>query len=242
MSLEAYQYSNINPLRFSDEEIAKRTEWHCEEHRHNGMNHAACYNREQGIEERKGCLDIEAGGLDADFDICISWCIKTIGGDYVYDYLTKTDLNAGRYDARIIETLIDELWNYDRIITHYGNVARFDVPFIRARYLWLKSRKLYEGKPFPAYGMLWQSDTYTMSKRNLKISSRRQNSVANAILGKDVKTKIEKDYWLDIKYATSKKRLAAVDYITTHNIKDCEQLEDNYLALLPFYREVRTSI
>lgn len=241
--LESYQYSLINPLRWSKAEIMKRKGWHCKEHRHSGFNHPACYNKAFGIEERKGAGDIEAGGLDADFDLCLSWAIKTVGKDeYWYDHMTKEDLNSGQYDKRLIETLVDTLWKYDRVITHYGNVARFDVPFIRARYLWLKARGLYKGKPFPTFGMLWQTDTYTMSKRCLKISSRRQNSVANVILGEDIKTRIEKDYWMAVKYGTAAERKKALDYIVDHNIKDTEQLEGNYLTLLPYCREVRTSI
>ncbi|MHA1685334.1 MAG: hypothetical protein ACTSYD_02875 [Candidatus Heimdallarchaeaceae archaeon] len=237
-----YQYSRINPLRFSKDEIEKRKNWRCE-HRHNGMNHQSCFNKEHGIKERVAAFDIEAGALNADFDITLAWCLKTIGkNEYWYDHIIKKDLEDGIYDNRIIESLVETLWSYDRIVTHYGKARWFDVPFIRARYLWLKARGLYKGVDFPTYGMLWISDTYSMSKRSLKISSRRQNSVANIIQGKDIKTKIEKDFWMAIKYGNSKERNKAIKYIKEHNIKDCEQLEGNYLILLPFCREVRTSI
>lgn len=242
MILQPYMYSKINPNRWSFNERMKRKTFYCE-HRHNGIRHAACYNKKFSIEERKGAVDIEAGGLDADFDIMLSWAIKTVGQEeYWYDNITTKDINNGEYDKRIVESLVDTLWNYDRIITHYGNNGRFDIPFIRARYLWLKARDMYEGKPFPWYGMMWQSDVYSFARQKLKIASRRQGSVANVLQGKDIKTRIEKNYWLGVKYGEPKIKRNAVKYIIEHNLKDVEQLEGNYLTLLPFVREVHTSI
>jgi len=237
-----YAYSLINPNRWSPAMVKARKAWRCE-HRHDGINHAACYNKAHGIEERKGFLDIEANNLNADFGTCISWAIKTIGEDEIYyDHVTADETTSGVYDGRIIETLIEAMWDYDRICTHYGNNFRFDLPFIRARYLWLKARKLYSGPPFPEYGQMWVSDTYTMAKRCLKITSRRQGNVANTILGHDEKTVIDKDQWMAISHGGPKEREKAIKYIVDHNLHDVSQGEQNYLALLPYVREVRTSI
>lgn len=234
--------SLIVPARWTEAHKQDRREYHCV-HRHSGLSHPKCYEKELGIRERIGCLDIECGGLDADFSIMLSWAIKLVGDPYPWhDWLTKDDLVSGKYDARLVATLIDKMWECDRVVTHYGNAGRFDVPFIRARYFWLKARKLYDGPPFPEYGELWQSDTYTMSKRTLKISSRRQGSVANVVQAEDIKTRIDKDYWMAIQYGTSRQRKEAIEYIVTHNLKDVEQLEGNYLTLKPFVREVRSSI
>lgn len=242
--MEKFQCSRINKLRYSDDEIARRKRWHCAEHGHSGMTHPACYEKAHRIVERKSALDIEAGALCADFDIILSWANRPIGGDgdISYDHITHKDLTTGVYDSRIVAELVRDLWNYDRIVTHYGNNARFDVPFIRARYLWLKARGLYKGVEFPWYGMMWQSDTFSMAKQKLKIASRRQDSIASCILNKDVKTKIDKNHWMAIKYGSKTQRKTAIDYIVEHNLADVEQLEDNYLTLLPFVREVRTSI
>jgi uncharacterized protein YprB with RNaseH-like and TPR domain len=238
------KYSKINKLRWSDVEIDRRSRWHCPEHGHSGLTHPKCYNDCHGIVERKSALDIETGNLNADFGIVLSWANKTIGGSTTkYDYVTRADIEAGTYDKRIIETLVDDLWNYDRIVTHYGNNARFDVPFIRSRYLWLVARGLYDGQhEFPGYGMLWQSDTFTMAKGKTKLSSRRQDNIASCILNKDVKTKIEKNYWMAIKYGSIEDRMKAIKYIVKHNLADVDQLADNYTTLLPYVREARTSI
>lgn len=235
--------SRIIKARWSPEEIIERKAFKCEAHGHNGINHPACFNRENEIEEKKVCLDIEAGNLHADFGIMLSWALKTSGKDeVVYDHMTKEDLESGTYDARLMESLIEHLWNHDRVITHYGSAYRFDLPFVRARYLWLLSRKMYHGERMPGYGEMYETDTYTMSKKLLAISSRRQNVVANQIQGIDVKTPIDRDQWLAIQYGNTKQRKEAIDYIVEHNLRDVEQLDANYLLMLPFVRENKTSI
>lgn len=123
MNLEPYQYSLINPLRWSWAEQMKRKTWRCE-HRHNGLAHAKCYNTAFNIQERVGALDIETGGLDAGFDIVYCWFLKTSGKDEIwYDSITLDDLKKGYRDKRILENLSETLWKYDRIVTHYGCLA-----------------------------------------------------------------------------------------------------------------------
>ena len=237
-----HQYSRVVPARFSPQEIKDRLAYRCQ-HSHTGMSHKNCYLKENGIEERKGCLDIEASNLSADFGIMLSWAIKTSGGDEMwYDHVTQKDLESGNYDARIMDTLMDHLWWYDRIITHYGCNGRFDLPFVRSRYLWLNARGKYTGQRMPGYGEMYVSDTYSMAKKLLALSSRRQNVVANLVQGVDVKTPIDRDHWLAIQNGNSKQRREAIDYIVEHNLRDVEQLDENYLRLVPFINEMRTSI
>jgi len=232
----------IIKARWNFKTIQKRKAFKCV-HGHTGISHPNCYVKENNIQEVQGAFDIEAGALDGDFDLCLSWANKTIGKDeYFYDHITKKDLDSGQYDKRIIETCVSTMWKYTRLVTHYGSNFRFDLPFIRARYLWLKARGLYEGERFPGPGEMYVSDTYSMAKKLLKISSRRQDNLANVVQGKDIKTKIAKDHWLAIKYGNSAQRKAAIDYIVDHNIKDVEQLEGNFLALLPFTRLIKSSI
>lgn len=236
--------SEVIPLRLTNAMRRLREQWRCV-HGRTGTDHPNCYIKENGIKERVGCLDIEAGGLKGDFDIMLSWTIKTSGTDeYFYDHLTKRNIEDGIYDASIMETLIDHMWRYDRLVLHYGSPGKFDLGFIRARYLWLiaPKRKIYTGDRLPGYGEMYYSDTYIMAKRLLTIASRRQDSVANTILGEDIKTRIDKDHWLAIKYGNAQQREAAIEYIVEHNIKDVEQLDANYLTLKPFVKEVKSFI
>lgn len=234
--------SRIIKSRWTKKEIDERMEFKCE-HSHNGVSHASCFNKANGIEERKGCLDIESNNLKADFSLCISFCIKESGKDkYHYDSLKRCDIDAGLYDANLIKNLVEEMWKYDRIITHYGKNLFFDIPFIRARYLWLCARKLYKGPRFPGYKEMYVTDTYSMAKPLLTISSKRQNVIANTVLGQDIKTPIDRDYWMAITCGSKKQWAEAMKYIVEHNIKDTEQLDGNYLALLPFIHETSSSI
>lgn len=234
--------SEIIPLRLTSDMKRLREQWRCK-HGHTGLSHPNCYIKENNIQERKGCLDIEAGGLKGDFDLMVSWAIKISGEDeYVYDHLTTSDLKNGLYDSRIMSTLVENMWRFDRLITHYGGPGKFDLGFIRARYLWLiaPKRNIYKGERMPGYGEMYYSDTYPMAKRALTISSRRQNSIASTILGEDIKTAIDRDYWLDIRYGTPLQRQKAIEYIIDHNLRDVEQLDQNYLTLLPFVKETRS--
>jgi hypothetical protein len=234
--------SRIIKSRWTKDEIDRRQEYRCE-HKHSGITHPNCYNKENGIVERKGCLDIETGNLKADFSTMLSFTIKTSGKDeYIYDHITLEAIEEGRFDADLVETLIDTMWKYDRLIVHYGKNGYFDIPYARARYLWLSVRRLYKGLRFPGYGEMYVTDTYTMAKQLLTISSRRQNSIANVVLGEDIKTPIDRDYWMAISNGSHKQRKEALAYIVDHNIRDCEQLDGNYLTLLSFIDEKKTSI
>jgi uncharacterized protein YprB with RNaseH-like and TPR domain len=242
MTYRDFQFSRIIPIRWSNKEIKEREKYKCN-HQHSGITHPNCFNKAMGLEERKVCFDIEASNLVGDFGIMLSWSLKENGKDvFQMDNVSQEDLTGGLYDARIMSSLIKALWDYDRIITHYGNGGRFDVPFVRARYLWLLSRKLYKGERFPGYGEMYQSDTYSMAKKLLAISSRRQNVIANTIQAVDVKTPIDRDYWLAIQNGSSKQRKDAIKYIVEHNKFDVIQLDRNYELLLPYVKELKTSI
>jgi len=234
--IKPYQYSQVNPLRFSKEEYLRRLNWSCPDHRHTGLStgHIACYNRYWGIEERKGFVDIEASNLDANFGIILSWCIKAVGKNEIYyDCLTSKDLRDGTMDKRIVETLIDHLWRWDRVIGHYS--SKFDFPFIR-------TRALIHNIPFPEYGYIWHTDVWKMARNKLRLSSNRQGSVARAIQGKDIKTSIHPDKWLQVQFGNAQQRKKALDYVLKHNEFDVIQGEKNYLLLLPFIRETKTSL
>jgi len=136
----------------------------------------------------------------------------------------------------ILENLSNTLWKYDRIVTHYGSNHRFDIPFVRTRCIRQKI-------DFPTYGYLWLSDTYAMAKKLLCLKSNRQGRVAGAILGEDIKTKMADNHWLNVKYGTTKEKKTALKYIADeHCYNDVIQLDENYLAMKPFMREIRTGI
>jgi len=124
-------------------------------------------------------------------------------------------------DRRIVETLVDHFWKYDRLVTHYG--CKFDIPFIR-------TRALIHNILFPEYGYIWHTDVWRIARNKLRLNSNRQGSVARAIQG------------LQVQFGGARERKEALDYVLQHNEYDVKQGEKNYLLLLPFIRETKTSI
>lgn len=229
--------SRIIPARWNHVDVHDREVFKCEKHSHNGIQHSACFNRENGITERKAIIDIETGGLDAGFDIVLCWVIRDVQDPtkVISDHVTVKDLESGVADRRILKHLCEVVWQYDRLIGHYSGPWRFDLPFLRTRCIRL-------GLEFPTQGMMWISDTYPMAKKLLRLTSYRQNSIARAILGKDEKTNIDAEYWRNIKYGTKKQRTTAIDYIMDHCEHDTMQCLDIYNAMIPFVKEAKTSI
>jgi uncharacterized protein YprB with RNaseH-like and TPR domain len=231
--LEPYRYSRINPLRWSEKEIETRQGWTCP-HRHNGVQHPRCYNDAHGIVERKGFLDLETSNLSADFGTILTWCFKDLGSDTLwYDFLTDADVRSGDADKRIVSTLVDTLWQFDRIVGHYSTY--FDVPFMRTRVLHWKL-------PFPQYGMLWHSDVWMMARKKLKLHSNRQDSVAESLHGDHLKTRLSPDVWNQVLFGSASQRQANIKEVLHHNEQDVLEGARNYETLLPYVRETRTSI
>jgi len=225
----------LNPNKLTKKEIVDRLKFRCR-HGHNGFSHPSCYASEKGLVERVGCLDIETSNLSADFGIILCWAIYDLATEEIlYDHLIPEDLRKGRFDKRVVGSLCDNLPQFDRVVTHYGE--RFDIPYIRTRALkWgLEER-------FPAYGQLYHTDVWKIARRKLKLHSNRQGSVAVGIGDIDIKTKIRPDIWLAMQFGTPEERAAAIAEITEHCCLDVEQLASNYRRLAPFVREGRTSI
>lgn len=216
--------------RLSHDEIIYLWTRRCQ-HGHRYLVHYKCFINEEQVPERIGCLDIEASNLKANFGIMFSWGLKPLGKPTVYDHIVGKELKNGVLDRRIIQSLVDELRNYDRVVVHYGSSYRFDLPFIRTRALML-------GVPFLHYGELSVTDTFAIAKAKLCLHSRRQDVIAEAVQGDNIKTRIDTKHWIEAMMG----KKAAIAYIVDHNIKDCIQLEKNYLALRPFVKESKTSI
>jgi len=202
-------------------------------HGHRFTSHINCYFTEEQVPERVAGFDIEASGLDADFGVMLCWCLKPVGEKVVFDCMTLEDIDKGVQDRRIVESLVDEMVKYDRVFGHYSTY--FDVPFVRTRAL---VHKLY----FPGYGAMSHTDVWMMAKKKLKIHSNRQDSVAQTLSQKSDKTKIHPDIWLKAQFGTKKERKEALKYILDHCKIDVAELEENYLALLPYVHQTKTSI
>jgi len=203
----------------------------CDAHGHDYLSHYNCYLKEQDPKiERIGFFDLEASGLVADYGQMLSWAVKDGQSEKVYtDYFTPQDLKDNIEDKRIIESCIDKLMRYDKIVTYFG--SGFDFPFLRARALITKVK-------FPKYGSLLHKDLYFLIRSKFKISSRRLENACKQLIGASDKTKIESIYWRQALRGDSK----AISYVVDHNIHDVEDLEKLYYATIEFQKGISQSI
>lgn len=118
---------------------------------------------------------------------------------------------------------------YDRIVTHYGTY--FDLPFLRTRAL---IHKLI----FPPYGEIYHTDVWKMARKSLCLHSNRQDSVAESLQGKTIKTRIDHPAWRKATYGNKD----AMEEVVDHCEHDVPDLKKNFYSLLPFNRLIKTSI
>lgn len=91
-------------------------------HGHRYISHLNCWLNAGEIKpERVGFLDIETSNLSPAFGVVLCWCIKDRNSDTIYyDYLKKEDIFSDDEDKRIIETCVDTMKQFDRIVGHYS--------------------------------------------------------------------------------------------------------------------------
>lgn len=217
--------------RLKKDKIVWLAQHHCEAHRHRYIEHYTCYLKEHPEEsERLAFFDIEASNLDADYGIMLSWAIKPSDSDKVIgDVLTPEDVKKGYEDKRIVESCIDALGKFDRVVTYYG--TGFDLPFLRAR-------ALIVGVDFPTFGTLKHKDIYYTIKSKFKLSSRRLENACRQLLGKTDKTRIDAKYWRNGVRGDKE----SLEYIFEHNTYDCLDLEKLYDKVIDFSKTNNTSI
>ena len=208
----------------------------CLKHNHRYISHFNCFLKEKGMirPERRGFLDIETSNLSPAFGIILCWCIKDSESDYTYyDHLTKKDIFSPTEDKRIIETCIDTMKEFDRIVGHYS--CRFDIPFLRTR---AASHDNKNALGFPKYGELIHTDTWMMAKTKFKFHSNRQNIIAETLFNETIKTRINHRAWRQALQGNTKAIAESLD----HCEKDVVELEKNFNTMLPFYHLTRSSI
>ena len=181
------------------------------------------------VPERVGFLDIETSNLKANFGIVLCWCILDDEGNLYEDWMTKKDVISGDEDSRVVETCIETMLLFDRVVGHYSTY--FDIPFLR-------TRALIHGLDFPKTGELYHTDTWKMARKSLCLHSNRQAVVAESLYGSTVKTRISHPDWRKAMLGNAESMAEVLD----HCEADVEDLKKNYDTLLPFCKPVRSSI
>jgi uncharacterized protein YprB with RNaseH-like and TPR domain len=220
---------NVTKLMLTTNQQYNWLNTHRCQHRHRFTEHFNCFLTEFEIKERILFIDIETSNLKANFGISLCWCGTNNEGNQYEDCITIDDINKGIEDKRAVETFIETISKHDRICGHYSK--RFDIPFMR-------TRALIHNIKFPERGSLYHTDTYDMAKRNLCLHSNRQDCIAEAILGKTVKTRIDVKAWRQALTGNEK----AMREVLDHCRKDVQDLKQNFYKLLPFSGLVKSSI
>jgi len=196
-------------------------------HAHTYLEHYSCflYDFPEGnpLDIRTGYLDIEVfGGFNAAFGYMLSYCIKDANSDKVYGTsITPKELkNYNKLDKRVVESCVEDMKKFDRIVTYYG--TKFDIPFIR-------TRALHHDFDFPLYGELVHNDLYYIVRHKFKCGRNSLDSAAKTLLGESSKTHLEPDTW----QAANAGSQEALDYIYEHCVQDVlltERLHDKIIG------------
>jgi uncharacterized protein YprB with RNaseH-like and TPR domain len=214
------------------DQIVRLSKLKCK-HSHTYLDHWACYLEDYPgnfQEERVGYFDIEANNLKADYGLMLSWAIldeKT--GVTTFDCLSPKDARSADEDKRIVQSCVDTLRNYDRIVTYYG--SGYDFPFLRAR-------ALMTGVEFPKFGEIGHKDLYFTIRSKFALSSRRLENACRQLVGTTGKTRIDAKYWRAAVLGDQK----AMAYIVEHNIADVDDLRKLYHKTIEYSKGTKVSI
>ena len=221
----------MNISELSKEEIVRLSRTRCK-HGHPLLQHLSCYKKQK--EERIGIIDIETEALDCNFGILLTYYIKEFGKNkYYYDAITKQDIKRwgreAKEDTRIVRNLVRDIQRFDRLIGHYS--SRFDLPFIR-------TRAVICGVDFPAFGELYQTDTWQYLRKKFKLSRNSLENGVRTLTGRTNKNHLT----LASKHGCLRGDKWAVDYTLLHNKNDVVDTDRLYAKVRQFMKNTKSSI
>lgn len=218
----------LNLARLRKDEIVKRHFYRCS-HKHTGIEHPSCFDRDNQIKERIGYLDIEASNLDANFGIVLSYCIKEENGKIYERAITKQELSSGVFDQDIVRQCVEDMKRFDRLVYHYG--TRFDIPFLR-------TRCVYWNTYFPLFKEIKGTDTYPILKYKFKLHSNRLEAACEFFGIPSKGHRLSPNIW--IKALSGDKK--SIRWILDHNREDVISLESLYSRIGEHSNAVKGSI
>ena len=217
----------MNVATLSKAELVARAKFRCI-HRHNGLDHIQCFDK-ANPGERIGFLDIEATSLNASFGYMLSYCIKRHGGDVIKRPIEPAEVKSHRYDKRLCEQFLQDIGEFDRLVTYYG--TRYDIPFLR-------TRCLYWNLDFPPMGTMFHTDMYFTVRNKLRLYRNRLETACDMFGIESKGHRLTPSVWQDAQTGDKK----AIDFVLTHNIEDVVSLEALWEKLNGHYRLNKTSV
>ncbi|MCJ7572336.1 MAG: ribonuclease H-like domain-containing protein [Candidatus Thermoplasmatota archaeon] len=220
----------MNPFNMKKTEMQIYLTGSCK-HRMPYIQHPKCYEKEIGDNPKIGILDIETTwGFNADYGFMLCYVLKEYRKKQIYSNLiNKKDIASFKYDERIIKSLVDDLKNFDVVVTYNG--SRFDLPYSRTRALKYK----YD---FPKYGFIKHIDLFYIVKYKFKF---RPNSLENVceFFGIKGKNHVHREIWLKASQGDKK----SLNYVYEHCIKDVSDCTEKlYTKIIDYARKSNRSI
>lgn len=199
-------------------------------HKHTYLEHYNCYLKECPDKGSMGFFDIETSNLRANYGIVYCYSIKPRGSDEIIRRtITKKELKSKSFDKAVISQCIKDLRKFDIIIGYYS--SRFDIPYIR-------SRALYHGLPFPAYGELNQIDLYYIVRNKFALNRNSLKVATGFLLGDTHKTEINNEYWIRAMQGDKE----SLEYIQHHCDMDVIDTERLYNKVITFRKRLDQSV
>jgi DNA polymerase elongation subunit (family B) len=164
-----------------------------------------------------------------------TYCIKELGGPIIKRAISLNDLHRGVFDRELLKQFIEDVKKFDRLIFHYGENRRFDLPFLR-------TRAEYWELPFPTYGALYVSDTWPILRNRFRLHSNRLEAACDFFEIPSKKHKLNPRIWLAMMTGNKKKMAAAIQYILKHNQEDVYSLERLWVKISKYMKIGKTSV
>ena len=159
----------------------------------------------------------------------LSYCIKRHGAEVVKRAVTPSDILGHKYDRRLCQNFLDDIGEFDRLVTYYG--SRFDIPFIRTRCLtW--------GLGFPPMGSIFHTDLYYAVRHKLRLSGNRLQSACTQFGIPSKETPLTPAIWRDAGTGCKK----ALALVLAHNVEDVESTEQLWDLLQGQVKANKTSL
>ena len=234
---------SLNVIKMKQEERIARQKFKCPFPGHgskNGFEHPRCFEKsiKGQWQEKILFFDIEAEDLNADYGIMFNWAAMDEDGNFFEDYITLNDIKKykssnrniePKEDKRIVQSLVDLMSKYTRVVAHFG--CGYDVPFVR-------TRAVICGVEFPSFGMIYQSDTWVFLKKKFKLSRNSLENGCRKLLGKTHKDKLS----LSIKHGILRGEKWAMDDSRKHCKYDVIDLKALYNSTYKYSRKTNSSI
>jgi hypothetical protein len=167
-----------------------------------------------------------------------NWYAIDENGNEFEDYITLADIKKykssdrnvePKEDTRIVQSLVDLMSKYTRVVGHYS--CGYDLPFAR-------TRAVIDGIEFPGYGMLFQSDTWVILKKKFKLSRNSLENGCRKLVGITHKDKLS----LAIKHGCLRGEKWAIDLSRKHCKQDVVDLVALFGLTNRFMRRTKSSI